>query len=77
MEIKYTIQASGSVSVTFNGSYIPTQTYYVDWNAQGLGSHDMLANTTAQIDGFLQAGGGQPAPGRANPYRWTGQGRLV
>lgn len=61
MRTDYTIFSDGHVTVNFAGSYIPTQYYYVDWSVRG--GHSMLANDRMQIDGFLDAGDGNDAPG--------------
>jgi hypothetical protein len=77
MSISYTIKSNADVIVDFNGSSIPTQDYYVNWVVQPQGRHDMLTNTAAEIDAFLQAGPAQSAPRRAAAFRWTGTGQRV
>lgn len=67
MKTVYTIFCDGRVRVSFHGSKIPTQYYYVNWVVNG--GRDMLGNTTAEIDGFLHAGDGNDGPGGEN-YFW-------
>lgn len=67
MRTDYTIFCNGDVTVKFAGTYIPTQYYYVDWRVRGV--HDMLVNNSAQIDGFLDAGDRNDAPGVYH-YNW-------
>lgn len=72
MRTDYKICCDGSITIKFAGTYIPSQYYYVGWNWFGL--HDMLGNTTAQIDGFLNAGDCSDAPGIYR-FTWRGPGR--
>jgi hypothetical protein len=60
IDIQYRIECSGRITVGFLGTCIPSQTYYVDWIRKG--EHDMMKNTSSQIDGFLAAGSCQDAP---------------
>ncbi|NMM50830.1 hypothetical protein [Marinigracilibium pacificum] len=71
MMIRYKICCDGKVEISFGGSFIPSQWYYVKW-AQ-VGTYDMLNITEAQIDGFLNAGDCKDAPG-AYHYTWRGRG---
>jgi hypothetical protein len=57
--------------VNFYGSEIPTQYHYIEWSRIGL--HDMLTDTTNQIDDFLNAGDCKAAPGGVK-QTWTGKG---
>ena len=67
MRTDYTIFSNGQVAIKFAGTYIPTQFYYVNWKVGG--AHDMLANDLSQIDGFINAGDGNDAPGKYH-YNW-------
>ncbi len=71
IQTDYTICCDGSITVKFYGTDIPTQYYYIDWSRIGL--HDMLADTTNQIDGFLKGGDCKAAPGGLK-RTWTGKG---
>ncbi len=55
MSIHYRISSSGQVSVGFSGSYVPSQSYYINWTRENM--HDMIGNSAEAINGFLDAGG--------------------
>ena len=59
--ISYTIYFDGRIVIKFGGSFLPSQSYYVDWQRDGW--HDMLRNGKGEIDGFLHAGSCADAPG--------------
>src|SRR5207302_694082 len=69
--ISYQICCTGEVSVTFSGSYVPSQYYYVDWKRER--SHDMLTNTLSEVKNFMLGDSCQDAPG-ADFYNWKGSG---
>ena len=60
MSLEYRLDTNGRVSIDFAGSYIPSQSLYVNWTRTSL--HDMIGNSSAMIDAFLDAGACQDAP---------------
>lgn len=69
MKIEYEIDSNGRGSVTFNGSYIPSQSYY--FKGVNTWRHDIYTNTVPQTKGFLLAGAAQHAPTRVTPVKGT------
>jgi len=51
--IDYEISKSGRVRINTSGTAIPTQDIYVDWKRVDNYRHDMLANSSQNIRGFL------------------------
>jgi hypothetical protein len=62
MSVEYRIDSLGRTSVRVWGSFIPSQSLYIDWARETL--HDMIGNSESAIDGFLNAGSCCDAPGR-------------
>jgi len=70
MEIEYRIPKpkTGPVTVSFSGSNLPSQAYYVDWTRMHY--HDMRNSTKQKIDGFINnTPGCSLAPG-SRQYNW-------
>jgi len=68
MRTDYTIFSNGKIAVKFSGTYIPTQFLYINWKA--VGAHDMITNSLCRIDGFIDAGDSNDAPGKYH-YNWS------
>ncbi len=66
VKISYRIDVS-EASVTFDGTHIPSLSFYVDWQKQE--DQNMLLASTEQIDAFLSAGACKDAPMRYCYYK--------
>jgi hypothetical protein len=71
MRIDFVILKDGHLTIEFYGSFIPSQSHYVNWSRSTL--HDMVGNSREVIDGFLTAGRCQDAPIKRHET-WQGMG---
>ncbi|HET7464534.1 MAG TPA: hypothetical protein VFJ82_24960 [Longimicrobium sp.] len=78
-EIQYRIDRDGGVRVIVEGSAIPSQRLYIDWQTPSPASgvvpeHDMRGATKPRVDGFIRTAGWgcKPAP-RGSSLSWRGR----
>jgi len=60
MTIEYKFGLDGSVLVSWDGTLVPNQRYYVDWKTRA--EHDMLSCSREEYLQFVEAGGCADAP---------------
>ena len=70
MMLDYRIDSGGHGSVEFHGSYIPSQSCFLNWQREHL--HDMMVNKLDEINGFFNAGTGPSAPRKLHTERVFG-----